>query len=129
MSNFVNLVFNGQLVRDPVAVENGAVLHVAVNRAYVNGKGEKVEQATYYTAWLSNGQAENALKYLVKGQNVTVVAASLWQKMTVFNNMPRMELHCNASQVHYGAKPKGESVVEQENVPEVKQEEGDPAPF
>lgn len=111
MSNFVNLVLNGQLVRDPIATESGAVLHVAVNRAYTNGKGEKVEQATYFTAWLSNGQAENALKYLVKGQNVTVVAASLWQKMSVYQNAPRMELHCSASQVHYGAKPQ-EKLVE-----------------
>lgn len=129
MSNFVNLVFNGQLVRDPLAVESGAVIKVAVNRAWTNNEGKKVEQATFYTVWLSNGQAENALKYLVKGQNVTVVAASLWPKSNLFNGNLSVELHCNASQVHYGAKPKGESVVEQENVPEVAPAEGDPAPF
>jgi single-strand DNA-binding protein len=78
MSGFQKIIITGNLGQTPECrmTQNGdsvTNLSVAVNRVwYKKDDGEKQEEVTWYRVSLWREQAEDAERYLVKGQQVTV---------------------------------------------------------
>ena len=94
-------ILNGNLTKAPVLreTENGkhyAFLNLAVDSGY--GKDAKPD---YLSVAVWGKQAENCVKYLVKGQNVSVSGPI----RTVMGKDRQLHVKLNAVEVNFGRKP------------------------
>jgi len=94
-------VINGYLTKAPVLrdSENGkhyAFLNLAVDNGY--GKDSKPD---YLSVAVWGKQAENCVKYLVKGQNVSVSGPI----RTVMGKDKQLHVKLNAEAIQFGKKP------------------------
>ena len=94
-------ILNGNLTKAPILreTENGkhyAFLNLAVDNGY--GKDAKPD---YLSVAVWGKQAENCVKYLVKGQNVTVSGPI----RTVMGKDKQLHVKLNAVDVAFGRKP------------------------
>lgn len=122
-------ILNGNLTKAPILreTENGkhyAFLNLAVDNGY--GKDAKPD---YLSVAVWGKQAENCVKYLVKGQNVTVSGPI----RTVMGKDKQLHYKLNAVDVAFGRKPQlakeKEQAAEVEKTDAVKDEPvEDPSP-
>ena len=121
-------VINGYLTKEPVlrVTENGknyAFLNLAVDYGY--GKDAKPD---YLSVAVWGKQAENCVKHLVKGQNVSVSGPI----RTVMGKDKKLHVKLNAEAVQFGKKPqlskdKNQATEVDKTEPvEVPEEETDP---
>ena len=104
------VVLSGRLVRDPELVRKGngkarTRLVVAVDRNYVDE--EKNRPVDFLAATVWEKQAENAAKYLVKGQEVEIVGElrqNVWQDD---EGTKHYGMDVVINEVRYGRKPMG----------------------
>ena len=76
MAGFNKVIIMGNMTRDPEKIEvNGKAItngRLALNKAWVNDKGDKMENTTYVDIKAFGKNAENIAKYFSKGKPILV---------------------------------------------------------
>lgn len=95
------------------SVSARSTLRVCTNYDYVNAKGEKVSLPTWHRVVVWGKPAENASKYLVKGQQVEITGRLQTREYEKDGKIQRIT-EIVAENVEYGQKPK-DTVVSASN--------------
>src|ERR1700691_5944059 len=99
--NSVNLV--GNITRDielKYTSKGTAVCNMglALNETWTNADGERVDNVTFVDVTLWNKDAENAEKYLVKGQQVAIqgrLKANSWDDKNTGEKRTKLVVNCD----------------------------------
>lgn len=78
MNNLNTVLMEGTLIRDPersnqVTGSSQCRLSLANNRYYFGKNGKWVQDASFFTVWVSGPVAESCLKFLRKGRGIRIV--------------------------------------------------------
>ncbi len=78
MNNLNTVLMEGTLIRDPersnqVTGSSQCRLSLANNRYYFGRNGKWVQDASFFTVWVSGPVAESCLKFLKKGRGIRIV--------------------------------------------------------
>ena len=121
-------IINGNLTKAPILRETEKGKHYTfLNLAVDNGYG-KDAKPDFLSVAVWGKQAENCVKYLVKGQNVSVSGSVA----TALGKDKQLHLKLNAQDVTFGRKPQISKEKEQtteKNEPDVEEVVEDPTPI
>jgi single-strand DNA-binding protein len=121
-----NCVIGGNLTKAPELkyTKNGTArvrLNIAVNRKYKDGSGQLIDDTQFIPIVVWGTQAENCDKYLVKGQEATVIGRLSIDKFDGEDGAKITFAYLTAQQVQFGRKPassgNGQPTEKKEPVP------------
>jgi len=104
------------------SVSARSTLRVCTNYDYVNAKGEKVSLPTWHRVIVWGKPAENASKYLVKGQQVEITGRLQTREYEKDGKLQRIT-EIVAENVEYGQKPKEVTVTASNETPIAKKQQ------
>lgn len=105
--------------------QSRASFSMCTNYEYRTRDGEKKTRQEWHRVVVWGKAADNASKYLVKGQQVEVAGRNVRREYVDKEGTKRIELEVHASQIEYGNKPKGyvADEEEEEETPIVKKKQ------
>lgn len=126
--NYNKSIISGNITRQPElkVLDSGVTvtqLSVAINSTWTDKSGQKQEATDFIDVSVFGKQAENCVKYLVKGQNVLVegkIKNRSWEKS---DGTKGYKTSVVADMVQFGSKPQGSDKTpsqDGEEVPEGK---------
>lgn len=89
---------------------SGAVkceFRLAKNDGYVKADGTEVDHCSFIPFVCFGKQAENLVKYIVRGQELMVIGELFQDQWQNAEGQNRSKLYVKALQIDYGPKPKG----------------------